>query len=215
MRLTLPCTRCYVLNCQFCACLYAANCPIFPVCASMRFTLYLPYACDCLLSLRMPPYILLSTFHARACMHFIVYFPCACLYSLYYLLSLCMHLCISLYACPMHVFYVFYCLLFLHMFLCITLSTFPVMPLCISLCAPPTHASMYFTLYLPHTSRMLLAFHSLLPYACLHAFYCLLSTRMPLCVARGSLLHVAGTSTPQANPRKCVPGSAVRMPAKW
>ena len=52
---------------------------------------------------------------------------------------------------------------------CISLSTFPVHDLYTSLCTCPMHASRHF------------AAHVL--YACLYAFHCLLSLRMPLCIS--------------------------------
>ena len=72
----------------------------------------------------MPLCISLSTFPVHACMHYIVYFPCACLYALHCLLSLCMPLCISLSNA-----------------LCMHRGT--------SLCTCPMQASMYFAVYFP------------------------------------------------------------------
>ena len=66
----------------------------------MGFTLYLPYAClcafDCLLSLRMPLCVSLSTFPVHACMHFTVRSPFARLYTFHSVLALRVPLCVLL-----------------------------------------------------------------------------------------------------------------------
>ena len=144
-----------------------------PVHASMRFTLYLPYAClyafHCLLSLRMPPCITLSTFpahaslHVTACSqcarhlctclstcslrasHFTAYFPCACISAFHSALALCMHQCISLCTCP----------------ICIALSTFPLHASMHSFCTCPMH----FTVYFPHACPITMHFAVYFPYA--------------------------------------------------
>ena len=80
-------------------------------------------------------FISLCALSMHASMHFTVYFPCACLYTLHCLLSLRMSLCIFL-SSSRTCLYAFHC-------------TFPV------------HASMHFTLYLPYAC--LCAFHCAFP----------------------------------------------------
>ena len=159
--------------CSPCACLSAFNCLLslrMRLCTSLRTACL--YAFHCLLSLRVC--ISLSTFPAHASMHFTVYFPCACIFTLYLCVPRCYFPCACLCA--------FHCL--------VSLRT----PLFISLPRFPAHASTHLTLYLPHACRY--AFHCLLslrvplcnftvyfPCACLYAFHCLLSLRMPLCIS--------------------------------
>ena len=139
------------VHCTLClphACLYALHCLLFYAFRCLLSPCL--YAFHCLLSLRMPPCIALSAFHARASMQFTVYFPCARICALHSALALCLPLCISLCTCPLHAFMHF------------TLSTFPVhasmhftaqfllrMPLRMSLCAFSMHASTHFTFYFP------------------------------------------------------------------
>ena len=91
-----------------------------------------------------------TVYSAHASMHFTLCLPYACRYAFHCLLSLRMHLCTSLCACPTHASmhftvyfpvhasmyftlrlpYAFHCALSLCMSLCIALSTFPIQLSC-------------------------------------------------------------------------------------
>ena len=111
----------------------------------------------------------MRTFPMHASMHFNAYFPCACFYAFHCLLSLRMHLCISLSTFPVHasmhvtIYFPCACIHAFHPVLALR------MPLGISLCTFPAHASMHQTVYFPC--------------ACLYASDCLLSLRMPVCIS--------------------------------
>ena len=120
-------------------------------------------AFHCLCSLCMPPCISLRTFPTHACVHFTVYFPCACLHAFHCLPYACL--------------YAFHCLLSF------------CMPPCISLCSFPTHASMHFTVYFachcPFPTHASMHFTDYFPYAGIYAHRSVIS---PLCISLSIVL---------------------------
>ena len=149
-----------------------------PTPASTHFTVYFPCTCYVFHRLLSLPCIFIP---AHASTRFTLHLPyeclVACLYAFHCLLSMRMPLCTSLCACPAHA-----SLRFTadsaHASMQFTVQ-FPAHHLCISLCTGPMQSSRHFIVYFP--------------YACLAAFHCLPSLRMPLCISLRALPTHAST----------------------